>query len=931
MPRLAGGHLAGVASWSGWLSGASGRFSGKTVVVRSVPVPLTSLVGRSEERREVLGALGQHRLVTLAGTGGVGKTRLAQEVGRAHHGDVAWVDLASLGDQMLVGATVVRALGLTEAPAGDAAAVVTDAVGDSELLLVVDNCEHLLDAVAGLLEASLVSCPSLRILATSREPLRVAGEFVFLVPPLPVAAVGDELPDAVRLFADRARLAGARLEFTDGTAAEVASLCRRLDGIPLAIELAAARVRGLGVSQILASLDDVLGVLTGGARVGLARHRTLEQSVAWSYDLLDGCEQALFRRLAVFAGEFSLPGVVAVAVGDPIVPGQVLDLLAALVDKSLLQPTFRAGRARYRLLEVVRQFARRQLDAAGETVDVHARHAAWVAGEVERRSPLLFGDRILEVLEDLEEDLDDIRAAAAWARAGGKHALALRLLCAPLLLWICRYPAEGRQRVEAALETEEQVDAGILARAQLAASWLSLYVFESQSSKAHAWRALTLAADLGGVVVQAQARTLLGWNALFLAPATAGPILAAAAGESRAAGDHHHLAHALAGLGFLSAHQGKADDALGYLGESLVVARQAGDQVGIRRALAFSGVLLAARGSFAEAEARFGECERITRGLGDRYFLSQALDYLGFVALHRGQLEAARTRIEESLAIAHRSNPVALGRSHSMAALLQLALGEHDLAVIHADQALAIVRDKGLNWYFSMTFGIAAEAYRGAGRGDDADSLLAEGLARARAVGLAWAEAAAAAASDRADALLTAVGGLARLGHAPELIRALEALAVVLGPAAAAPGAATEIARLLGGTAAARRRLGLVPFPADRYRLAAAAGQLEGLLGKVRWAEEVERGGTQSLDDLVHRVLRMRGPRHRTLTGWDSLTPAERRVAELAAAGLRNAEIAGKLFVAPGTVKIHLSHVFAKLGVRTRTELSAAYTRQRGE
>jgi len=554
---LAGGHLAGVASCSGWLSGASGRFSGKTVLVRPVPVPLTSLVGRSEEQREVLGALEQHRLVTLTGTGGVGKTRLAQEVGRAHHGDVAWVDLASLGDQRLVGATVVRALGLTEAPAGDAAAVVTDAVGDNELLLVVDNCEHLLDAVAGLLAASLVSCPSLRVLATSREPLRVAGELVFLVPPLPVIAVADELPDAVRLFADRARLAGARLELTDGGAAGVASLCRRLDGIPLAIELAAARVRGLGVSQILASLDDVLGLLTGGARVGLARHRTLEQSVAWSYDLLDGCEQALFRRLAVFAGEFSLPGVVAVAAGDPVVPGQVLDLLAALVDKSLLQPTFRAGRARYRLLEVVRQFARQRLDAADETADVHARHAAWVALEAERRSPLLFGDRILEILEDLEDDLDDIRAAAAWARAGGKHDLALRLLCAPLLLWICRYPAEGRQRVEAALEAAEPVDPGILARAQVAASWLSLYVFENQPSEAHACRALTLATDLGEPVVQAQARTLLGWNALFLSPATAGPILVAAAGESRAAGDHHHLAHALAGLGFRPLTRGK--------------------------------------------------------------------------------------------------------------------------------------------------------------------------------------------------------------------------------------------------------------------------------------------------------------------------------------------------------------------------------------
>lgn len=322
-------------------------------------------------------------------------------------------------------------------------------------------------------------------------------------------------------------------------------------------------------------------------------------------------------------------------------------------------------------------------------------------------------------------------------RARRNTAAATLLVYASTFVWMTALFAGTKKRVEAALEAEEPVDPGILTRAQVAASWLSLYVFENQPSKAHACRALTLAAEIGEPVVQAQARTLLGWNALFLAPATAGPILAAAAGESRAAGDHHHLAHALAGLGFLSAHQGNADDALGYLGESLVVARQAGDQVGIRRALAFSGVLLAARGCFAEAEARFAECEAITRGLGDRYFLSQALDYLGFIALHQGQVEAARTRTEESLAVAHRSNPVAVGRSHTMAALLHLALAEHELAVVHADQALAVVRDRGLNWYFSMTFGIAAEAYRRAGRGEDAERLLAEGLARARAVGLA--------------------------------------------------------------------------------------------------------------------------------------------------------------------------------------------------
>ncbi len=348
--------------------------------LRSVPVALTSLVGRSEQLHEVLGALRDHRLVTLTGIGGVGKTRLAQAVADAHSGGVAWVDLAPLSEEALIGATVARVLGLTEAPHGDAAAIVAKALGDADLLLVVDNCEHLIDEVARLLETWLGSCAGLRVLATSREPLRVPGELVSAVPPLQVTAGGDGLPDAARLFAERARMAGATLELTNETTQEIGSICRHLEGIPLAIELAAARVPSLGVPQIVDALDQVLGILTAGSRTAPTRHRTLERSIAWSHALLDGRERALFRRVAVFVGEFSPASAIAVCAGAPIEPDQMLELLAALVEKSLLQPTLRDGRARYRLLDVVRQFARGQLATADETHDVHSRHATWQAG-----------------------------------------------------------------------------------------------------------------------------------------------------------------------------------------------------------------------------------------------------------------------------------------------------------------------------------------------------------------------------------------------------------------------------------------------------------------------------------------------------------------------------------------------------------------------
>ncbi|HEY5986000.1 MAG TPA: LuxR C-terminal-related transcriptional regulator, partial [Streptosporangiaceae bacterium] len=287
----------------------------------------------------------------------------------------------------------------------------------------------------------------------------------------------------------------------------------------------------------------------------------------------------------------------------------------------------------------------------------------------------------------------------------------------------------------------------------------------------------------------------------------------------------------------------------------------------------------------------------------------------------------ARARIGESLAVARHSTPIAQCRSHTMMALLHLALGEFDVAAAHAGQSLAIVAERGLNWHFSMTFGVAAEAYRRAGRPADSDRVIRAGMAQAQAVGLPWAEAAANAASDQADRLLKAIAGFAALGHAPELLRALEALAVSAGSRTPTPGDAAEIALLLGGTAANRRRLGIVPFPADAALLAEAPGQLQAALGNREFLQTAERGNSQSLDDLARRVLRMRGARTRPASGWESLTPTELRVAELAASGLRNSEVAARLIVAPGTVKTHLSHVYAKLGVRTRTELAAVCAR----
>lgn len=671
-----------------------GEVSGARLsVVIGGGIPLTRLIGRQTEQREVSAALREHRLVTLTGIGGVGKTRLARSVVDGWRGETAWADLTLIDDPILVVPTVGRSLGLVEAPRGDPAARVIDAVGDRALLLVVDNCEHLVDAVAGLVERLLSSCPRLRVLTTSRESLRSAGERVWPVPALSVDAAGDELPDAVRLFVERARSVGAAIEPADATIEEVVTLCRCLDGIPLAIELAAARARLLGVSQTVAALDDALGVLTRGTRTGAARHQTLERSLAWSYDLLDHRERALLRRLSVFAGEVSVSAARAVCSGAPVEPDETLDVMAALVDKSLLQPIFRGGQARYRLLEVVRQFARHQLEVAGEADVSRRRHAAWVADEVGRRTPDQFGDRIVEVFDDLELVLDDVRAATTRALAEHDRDLALRVLSDPLLFWICRHPAEGRRAIEEALAAEGTTEPRTLAQAHVTASWLCFYVWDAFAAQAHAERAAALATDIDDPVLQAQADTLYAWALVFLSPASAAPALDTAVKECREADDRHHLAHAVAGLAFSALHHGRPDDALEHLAASLAIAREVGDQVGIRRALAFSGAELTLRGEFADAEARFAETEQITRRLGDRYFLTQALDYLGLIALHHGDLDAARTRIAESLETCQQSSVIAIARSHTMAGLLHLAAGELDVAAAEADHALTIVEE----------------------------------------------------------------------------------------------------------------------------------------------------------------------------------------------------------------------------------------------
>lgn len=412
------------------------------------PAQLTSFVGRTTELAEVGHLVCHHRLVTLTGVGGIGKTRLAVQVVSQLAGrfgiDTWWVDLAPLTDPGLVVVTTARALGRGDQPGRSMLATLTQFIAEHRMLIVLDNCEHLLDGCAALAAELLGACPELTILATSREPLGVAGEVIWRTPPLSVS------DDAVELLAQRARLARPEFALTPDNTGTVAEICRRLDGVPLAIELAAARVRALSLDEIADGLQDRFRLLTGGARTAVARQQTLQASVDWSYALLSEPERVLLRRLAVFRGGFDLDAARAVA-GDAAAPHhQILDELTLLVDKSLVVADATGTAMRYRLLETVRQYAREKLAESGEATRVCTRHRDYYLDLAAGFDIPGCHDRPQRTKAALTE-INNLRAAITWSRETGDVDPALRLVSSLQPLWLQGRVLEGLAWFDAVL------------------------------------------------------------------------------------------------------------------------------------------------------------------------------------------------------------------------------------------------------------------------------------------------------------------------------------------------------------------------------------------------------------------------------------------------------------------------------------------------
>jgi predicted ATPase len=610
---------------------------------RALPLRLTSFVGRDTELAELADLVAENRLVTLTGPAGSGKTRLAVEL-LANHSATSWfVELAGLADAGRVPNAVGAVLRLGEQAGRDMRDIVAEHLEDRPALLVLDNCEHLLDGVADLVSRLLGSAGGLRVLATSRQPLGVPGEHVLDVPPLTLPASDKpadiEASDAVRLLAQRARAADGSFALTADNAAAVARIVRRLDGMPLALELAAPRLRVFEPERLADLLDDRFRVLVSTLRTAPARHQTLRAAVAWSYDLLGADEQALFRALSVFEGGFTLEA--AGWMGDAVA------LLPALVERSLVV----VGHRRYRLLETLREYGRAQLDP-DEARDVHRRHLRYHVDLAERSAAGLYTPSCQDWLRRLDDERDNLRAALRWSLTHGERADGLRLAAYLAEYWDAQaLYSEGATWMREALAAAPD-DAAPAVRALALAGVAQLAIGEGGHAEAgrFARESLTVAEEAGDEQCAAFATYLLGNVALYQADYDEAEQLL-----QRALTRYQKLNHlwqsgsTLGRLGHLYRQRGDFPAARAYLERSLAVRIRAGDESGQAWSLWQLGVLARYEGDYARAQELYGESLAGFDGVADVNGAAHVRYSMGDVARLNGSRALATELYASSL------------------------------------------------------------------------------------------------------------------------------------------------------------------------------------------------------------------------------------------------------------------------------------------
>ncbi|BBZ41234.1 transcriptional regulator [Mycobacterium conspicuum] len=886
-----------------------------------LPIQLTNFVGRASQIVDVRQLLKENRLVTLTGAGGVGKTRLAVQVAAGvateFTGGVWFIDLAPVTNPLVVPVVLARTLGLADQPGRSTMETVCRFVRDLKMLLILDNCEHLLDACADLVVALLDAGHDVTILATSREPIGVVGELTWRVPSL---SVDDE---AVALFIDRARRTRPDFALKADNSSVIAEICRRLDGMPLAIELAAARTRTLSLTQMVDGLHHSFRLLAGGARTAVRRQQTLRASIDWSHGMLTDPERILFRRLAVFMGGFDLDAAHAVGADADVEHFQLIDLLGLLVDKSLVVAEEIQNVMRYRMLETVRQYGLEKLAESGEAEAVRTRHRDHYTGVATELAARIRGDGT-PLVPWAELEMDNLRAAHAWSCDAGDFDPALRLVSSLQRLWVTRGRfREGVAGFDAVFSDDRYRDVDVatdvwvraVADAELLAVW-----FSTPNNLPRAQEALGAARqrdDQRLVVHILLTCAVLAMNYAELAE----PYFAEAAELARAADDLAALYHLRAYQCFVGNVVGDPIAAQAAGEEGRALANELGDSFMSRYSRVFLGGALVLQGKLAEALRVSRELVEEARAAQDLPMETFGLMTLAQALTFTGDATAGRAAAQAAL-----ENGAAMGGFHEDTAYLALAIAELASGNITAAKQACDAAwgcTSPLKELFVRSFVPMAEATMGCGdlvtarRWADDTVAAVPGSHQVTALtaraGVAVAQGESQQAErDLHDALEIAdrTGGYL---HLPDALERLAALVADSNP--------EHAARLFGAAEGMRQRHGEIRFKAFQASYDSALSKVREALEQHDFDGAWSEGNALSTGEAISYAQRGRGTRGRPASGWESLTPTELDVVRLVREGLSNKDIGARLFISPRTVQTHLTHVYAKLGVTSRVQL----------
>lgn len=867
------------------------------------------LVGRDAELATLHRLLGPGRLVTLTGTAGVGKTRLALAYvhGQAHAypGGVWFEDLADDNDDLT---------GFVP--------------GDEPALLVLDTCEHRVEKCAMIVHTLMREHPALAVLATSREPLGVPGELVCRLGPLTV-------PQAAALFAQR--MAAQGHPPAPGTEEAIERICRRLDGLPLAVDLAATRAVMLSPGQIAERLNDPLRLLSGGSRVAHARHRSLRAALCWSHALLSDDELLLLRRLTAFEDGFVIDDVEWVCSDGAITTDRIIDLLARLVAKSLVEVDTTGAVTRYRLLWIVRVHAMQGMPAE-EAEAVRLRHAEYYARLAERAAEAIVNGAAAPHLDRIEAGYANIRAALRWCVSGGPLPIGARLAGGLETYWIMR----GRLRegldwlaalADASGAAADPLPGRVLAELTLSTAVLSTAAGEFATATAAGRRALTLFEDAGDEAGRRRAATVLAALRAMTEPASASRALAEITRPSAPGGrdpDRDGQAWAGVPLALLGCALLAAGDLAGARAASqrcVSIGRRHDSERSLEAGLLASARVAACQGAYDEAERALDQGLALARTIGDGWGVAEAMRGLGELAACRGRYGEAREWLDDAVKAARAAgSPQLLGECLDTLGRLLLDIGEHDNAG-HVFSEVVELGERTTARYAAMGLAGSGAAILGSRGGPAATTFAEEAVARAREAAdrpLMWwclftlgrviRE------SDPGRAASThhlALKIAADLGLRGRIADSLEAVA---GLQAAQRGY-ERAARLLGAAHSLRDRLGLCRPPALASQYESDLETVRAALGAEGFGAAWTEGARLDEDRAVAYAGRGRESHGRGV-GWAALTRAERQVALLASQGLTNREVGERLFVSPRTVQAHLSSVFAKLGIASRRDLA---------